>query len=34
MNLNDCSNYDRVLKSAKLYYGNDVVGGRQKYPNA
>ena len=25
MNLNDCSNYDQVLKRAKHYYGNDVV---------
>ena len=25
MNLNDCSNYDQVLKKAKHYYGNDVV---------
>ena len=25
MNLNDCSNYDQVLKQAKHYYGNDVV---------
>jgi hypothetical protein len=25
MNLNDCSNYNEVLKRAKHYYGNDVV---------
>jgi hypothetical protein len=25
MNLIDCSDYDQVLKAAKLYYGNDVV---------
>ena len=25
MNLNDCSNYDQVVKRAKHYYGNDVV---------
>ena len=25
MNLNDCSNYDQVLKQAKQYYGNDTI---------
>jgi hypothetical protein len=25
MNLNDCSNYNEVLKRAKHYYGNDVI---------
>jgi hypothetical protein len=25
MNLNDCSDYNEVLKRARYYYGNDVV---------
>ena len=25
MNLNDCSNYDQVLKQAKHYYGNETI---------
>jgi hypothetical protein len=25
MNLNDCSNYDQVLKRARYYYGKDTI---------